>query len=114
MAGNNGLFVNTSHGVITITQCIELPATVHSQGLWSYMYSGPTPSMPLIELEMIVIFTITQASHFLLKRFGVPKFTTQLLVRDLFHFLVSLSLICTYLHTYIYDQILCELICRLA
>jgi hypothetical protein len=84
-------------GMITVTECIDLPPLVHSQGIWTYIHSGTVQStLPLLQLQMVLIFTLTQASHYILKRYGVPKFTTQLLVRALFNFLASLCF-CFYL-----------------
>jgi hypothetical protein len=78
---NIALFVNTS-GMISIIECTELPPMVNSQGLWSYICSGTVPFLlPLLQLQLILIFTITKASQYFLKCYGVPKFTTQLLVR---------------------------------
>ncbi|XP_062175983.1 cation/H(+) antiporter 4-like [Alnus glutinosa] len=49
--------------------------------MWNYIHLQNIPfAVPLLELQMILIFTLTQVSHYVLKRYGVPKFTTQLLV----------------------------------
>jgi hypothetical protein len=75
------IFVNAS-GIISITECIELPPMVNSKGMWSYIHFRIMPfSLPLLQLQMVLIFTLTKASHYILKRHGVPMFTTQLLVR---------------------------------
>jgi branched-subunit amino acid transport protein AzlD len=86
-------FVNAS-GMISTIECSEFPPMIHSQGLWNYIHSRTLPFMvPLLEVQMILIFTLIQASHYVLKSYGVPHFTTQLLVRALFHFhFLSLSL----------------------
>jgi hypothetical protein len=79
------------HGssLINITECIELPPMVNSEGLWNYIPFGTVScTLPLLLLQMVVIFILTQASHYILKRYGVPKFTTQLLVRALFNILL--------------------------
>jgi hypothetical protein len=95
-ASNDNIgFVSDTKAMVTINECTELPAPIHSNGLWNTIQSGAMPyALPLLELQMVFIFAITQASHHLLKRFGIPRFTTQLLVRalDPFHFV---SLICT-------------------
>jgi hypothetical protein len=80
-------YVNGSSFII-ITECIELPPMINSEGLWNYIPSGTVScTLPLLLLQMVVIFILTQASHYILKRYGVPKFTTQLLVRALFNIL---------------------------
>jgi hypothetical protein len=103
--GYKSLFVNTSSMDLDfpMDECIELPTMDNSQGLWNYIISGPVKFLPLqiIQLEMVVIFGITQASHYVLKRFGIPRFTTQLLVCALFHFLIS-GLFILFARIYIY------------
>jgi hypothetical protein len=93
-------FVNEDR-TISIIECFPLPPRINSQGMWNYIHLRNIPfGVPLLELQMILIFTLTQVSHYVLKRYGVPKFTTQLLVRALFYFLslslsLSVFLICT-------------------
>jgi hypothetical protein len=100
MAENNALLVDTS-GMITINECTQLPPMVNSKGLWNYIHYGTIPyTLPVIQLQMVLIFAITQASHYVLKRYGVPKLTSQLFVSALFHFLSSLFLL--FAHIYIY------------
>ncbi|XP_059429344.1 cation/H(+) antiporter 4-like [Corylus avellana] len=67
--------------MVTINDCTELPGPIHSNGLWNTIQAGAMPyALPLLELQMVFIFAIVQAAHHLLKRFGIPRFTTQLLV----------------------------------
>jgi hypothetical protein len=80
-------YVNTS-GRISVIECTQLPGPIDSFGLWNYIGSGTLPFMlPMLELQMALIFTFNQAAHYVLKPYGVPKFTTQLIVSALFHFL---------------------------
>ncbi|KAG7949635.1 hypothetical protein I3843_13G072600 [Carya illinoinensis] len=67
--------------IITVTECVHLPGRIHSAGLWNYFHSGKSFSfsLPLFEIQMIVIFVITQAFHYILKRHGMPPFTSQLI-----------------------------------
>lgn len=82
MAGNP--YNNASGTIITINECIGLPPKINSGGLWSYIGSGTVPyTLPLLQLQMVFIFTITQASDYVLKRYGVTQLTTQLIVRAL-------------------------------
>jgi hypothetical protein len=77
---DENLYVNGS-GMIDTIECSEFPSMIHSQGLWRYINSGTVPfSVPLLELQMVLIFSVTQASQYILKRHGVTNFTTQLLV----------------------------------
>jgi hypothetical protein len=74
---------------------------INSQGLWNYIRSGTMAfSLPLLELQMVLIFILTQAFHYALKRYGVTKLTTQLLVRALLSLSLPLSVfpIVKYLH----------------
>ncbi|XP_059436556.1 cation/H(+) antiporter 4-like [Corylus avellana] len=73
-------YVNTSSGS-SIIDCTQLPGPIDSFGLWNYIGSGSLPfTLPLLQLQMVIIFTLNQAAHYVLKRHGLPKFTTQLLV----------------------------------
>ncbi|KAG2672965.1 hypothetical protein I3760_13G067000 [Carya illinoinensis] len=65
--------------MITIIECVELPYRVHSPGLWNWLHSGNTFSLPQLELQMMIIFAITHASDCILKPYGVPQFTSQLI-----------------------------------
>ncbi|XP_059429298.1 cation/H(+) antiporter 4-like [Corylus avellana] len=74
------LYANTS-GMNTIVECTEIPSTFHSTGMWNYIHHGIVPYMlPLLQLQMVLIFILFQCSHYVLKRYGIPKFTTQLIV----------------------------------
>ncbi|XP_059429301.1 cation/H(+) antiporter 3-like [Corylus avellana] len=71
---------NASNTMI-IQECTGLPSMVHSEGMWRYIRYGVVPyTLPLLQLQMVLIFTFTQASYYILKRYGIPKFTTQLIV----------------------------------
>ena len=74
-------FVNTS-GSISIIECTQLPGPIDSSGLWNYIGSGTWPfTLPMLQLQMALIFTFNQAAHYVLKPYGIPKFATQVLVR---------------------------------
>ncbi|KAH9665764.1 cation/H(+) antiporter 4 [Citrus sinensis] len=66
--------------------CLKLPPKVQSQGLWkqfsSFNYNWLEFSLPRFELTIALIFIITQSLRSILKRFGFPLFTSQLLVRN--------------------------------
>ncbi|ESR40134.1 hypothetical protein CICLE_v10027514mg, partial [Citrus x clementina] len=63
--------------------CLKLPPKVQSQGLWkqfsSFNYNWLEFSLPRFELTIALIFIITQSLRSILKRFGFPLFTSQLL-----------------------------------
>jgi hypothetical protein len=82
--GDTITFVNTS-GSISIFECTQLPGPIDSFGLWNYIGSGTLPfTLPMLQLQMVFIFTLNQAAHYVLKPYGVPKFATQVLVRACF------------------------------
>jgi hypothetical protein len=77
---------------ITIQECTELPCMVHSPGLWNYYRSGTVGySLPLLQLQMALIFFMNQLIHYGVKRYGVPKFTSQIIVCVPFLFHLSTS-----------------------
>ncbi|KAF5446831.1 hypothetical protein F2P56_032430 [Juglans regia] len=66
--------------IITVTECVHLPGRIHSAGMWNYFHSGRFLfSLPQFEIQMIVVFLITQAFHYMFKRQGMPPFTSQLI-----------------------------------
>jgi hypothetical protein len=62
--------------------CISLPPQVNSDGVWAKNPSLQLKnfSMPLLEVQMITIFSTTQVFHFVLSKFGVPKIVSEMLV----------------------------------
>ncbi|KAF8031098.1 hypothetical protein BT93_D0326 [Corymbia citriodora subsp. variegata] len=62
--------------------CIVLPPKTNSQGIQvkGYQEHGVLQfAMPLLELQVVFIFAVTQAFHVVLKRVGLPPFATQVL-----------------------------------
>ncbi|KAL6124180.1 hypothetical protein ACLB2K_076695 [Fragaria x ananassa] len=62
--------------------CIDLPPNVHSQGIIAGLNKngpGMNFSLPVLETQIILIFAVTQAFHLILKKFGIPKFTSEIL-----------------------------------
>jgi len=87
--GDNNVTLFSQNHSITIKDCTELPSMVHSPGMWNYFrYGTVSYSLPLLQLQMILIFAMTQLAHYILKRYGVPKFTSQFIVCVLFYFLI--------------------------
>ncbi|XP_075633699.1 cation/H(+) antiporter 4-like [Castanea sativa] len=79
--GDNNVTLFSQNHSITIKDCTEFPSMVHSTGLWNYFrYGTVSYSLPLLQLQMILIFTMAQLAHYILKRYGVPKFTSQFIV----------------------------------
>lgn len=63
--------------------CSAAPPNIVSDGLWGGQLNGRIPSkssLPVFELQVIVIFAITQICNFLLKRLDFPEFIGQILV----------------------------------
>lgn len=76
--------------------CVEFPPRVNSVGLWNSSehtllnittlfgnLSLPLPdrSLPLLEMELTLMYVLTQFSYFFLKMLGLPAFAAQLVVR---------------------------------
>ncbi|XP_030470756.1 cation/H(+) antiporter 4-like [Syzygium oleosum] len=62
--------------------CMTLPPKINSQGLQvkGYWEHGVLQfAMPQLQLQMVFIFAVSQACHFVLKHVGLPPFATQLL-----------------------------------
>ncbi|XP_030551524.2 cation/H(+) antiporter 4-like [Rhodamnia argentea] len=62
--------------------CITLPPKINSHGLQvkGYWERGVFQfAMPQMQLQMVLIFAVSQAFHFILKRVGLPPFATQTL-----------------------------------
>ncbi|RDX88171.1 Cation/H(+) antiporter 4, partial [Mucuna pruriens] len=61
----------------TYNVCSAAPPNIVSDGLWGGQLNGRTPlksSLPVFELQMLVIFVVTQFFQFFLKRFDFPQF----------------------------------------
>lgn len=79
---NGTISFDNASRMISIIECYQFPPMINSQGMWNYIHLRNIPfAVPLLEVQMILIFILIQASHYVLKRYGVPKFTTQLVVR---------------------------------
>lgn len=69
--------------VIDVNVCIDMPPKVVSDGFWANHPQAAKPmqsTLPLLELQILTIFAITQCFHLVLKRLGVPYFVSQILV----------------------------------
>ncbi|OMO92592.1 Cation/H+ exchanger [Corchorus capsularis] len=63
--------------------CVPFPPKVYSTGIWENITS---PSeilnkypLPLLELQMLLVFFITQVVHFFLNRLGIPILASQII-----------------------------------
>ena len=87
---------NSSNSIVNSTgsyqekqTCFVLPSKINSLGLATYFAEGGKDydmlgySMPNIQLQLTVIFFITQAFHFVLKRIGFPAIISQILVNSM-------------------------------
>ncbi|TKY47832.1 Cation/H(+) antiporter 4 [Spatholobus suberectus] len=62
--------------------CIDAPPHIVSDGLWGGGKNGRTPMksfLPLFELQVLLIFAITQICRLLLKPLGLPIFISQMM-----------------------------------
>ncbi|KAL2322318.1 hypothetical protein Fmac_026697 [Flemingia macrophylla] len=65
--------------------CFEQPMKVVSNGIWSndsghHIQFIPSQSaFTIFELQILVIFVVTQGFHFILKRIGIPYFVSQVM-----------------------------------
>ncbi|KAK2377578.1 cation/H antiporter [Trifolium repens] len=67
---------------LVINVCVDLPPKVVSDGIWANHNQGVKPmksTLPLLELQILTIFAITQCFHLVLKRLGVPYFVSQIM-----------------------------------
>ncbi|WJX59242.1 hypothetical protein P8452_44591 [Trifolium repens] len=67
---------------LVINVCADLPPKVVSDGIWANHDEGVKPmksTLPLLELQILTIFAITQCFHLVLKRLGVPYFVSQIM-----------------------------------
>ena len=63
--------------------CINQPMKVVSDGIWT-QHSGAGPSQSaftLLEMQIVIIFAVTQGFHFIFKRYSIPFFVSQTMVR---------------------------------
>ncbi|RDY10865.1 Cation/H(+) antiporter 4, partial [Mucuna pruriens] len=61
--------------------CIEKPMNIISDGIWTHP-TGAIPSksaFTIVELQIAIIFLVTQGFHFILKRLGIPYFVSQVM-----------------------------------
>lgn len=71
---HNSTGVYKSYGL-----CLRFPPKVHSLGLWEN--KDPfTYSVPALEVQMVVIFALTHLLHYPLKRLGIPKLFSEIMV----------------------------------
>ncbi|KAL5540907.1 hypothetical protein UlMin_043299 [Ulmus minor] len=61
--------------------CLELPPLVNSHGFWSTSTNDRLlqNTLPDLELQMTVIFVMSQAIHYVLKRLGLPKLASEII-----------------------------------
>jgi len=82
---------------LILNVCIDMPPKVGSDGIWANHLQAAKPmesTLPLLELQILTIFAITQCFHLVLKRLGVPYFVSQIMViifLCISHFFFSLA-----------------------
>ncbi|KAG2394632.1 Cation/H(+) antiporter 4 Protein [Vigna angularis] len=61
--------------------CMDQPMKIISDGIWNHP-NGSSPAQSaytMLQIQMVIIFAITQAFHFILKQFGFPYFVSQVM-----------------------------------
>uniref|UniRef100_A0A6N2MT39 Uncharacterized protein n=1 Tax=Salix viminalis TaxID=40686 RepID=A0A6N2MT39_SALVM len=86
---SSNIFVNSTGSYQDKQTCLLLPPKINSLGLSKFFVEGQEDDMlgylmPNIQLQMAVIFCITQAFHFGLKRLGFSALISQILAGILF------------------------------
>ncbi|CAL5374564.1 unnamed protein product [Camellia sinensis] len=70
---------NTSSLYENYGLCVRFPPKVHSVGLWDA--KDPfTYALPALEVQMVTIFFLTQLLHYPLRRFGIPRIFSEIMV----------------------------------
>ncbi|XWS52968.1 hypothetical protein CRYUN_Cryun11dG0117500 [Craigia yunnanensis] len=72
---------NFPYGNETVKICIVLPPKVNSAGIWEDTASPSVIlkySLPLLELQMLLIFLVTHVVYSFLKPLGIPLFASQM------------------------------------
>ncbi|CAL5190424.1 unnamed protein product [Lathyrus oleraceus] len=67
---------------LVVDVCMDMPPKIVSDGIWANRDDGVKPmkaTLPLLELQILTIFAITQCFHLVLKRLGVPYFVSQIM-----------------------------------
>ncbi|KAI6682513.1 hypothetical protein NL676_036394 [Syzygium grande] len=71
------------NGTVEYTICPYLPPRVNSDGVWTFLrYRTNNPldyGLSRLNLELITVFLVTEACHFMLKRIGMTKLVSQIL-----------------------------------
>ncbi|ESW18163.1 hypothetical protein PHAVU_006G018300 [Phaseolus vulgaris] len=60
--------------------CVNHPMKIVSDGMWSHASSIPSQSSyTILQLQIVIIFIVTQSFHFILKQLGIPYFVSQVM-----------------------------------
>lgn len=82
------------NGTVEYTICPYLPPRVNSDGVWKFLRdrnNNPLDyGLSRLNLELITVFLVTEACHFMLKRIGMTKLVSQILVSSNFDVLLLL------------------------
>ncbi|KAK2384217.1 cation/H antiporter [Trifolium repens] len=85
---NETLFLSLSFNssvdstTVTLNVCSAAPPNIVSDGFWGGQINGRVPSkssLPMFEMQVLVIFTITQIFNLFLKRLDFPEFIGQMM-----------------------------------
>ena len=81
MDGTTGHGGEERPGNVTSDFCY-VDSAVHSAGVWGSAGSRPFLgfALPRLQLQLAIIFFITQSLHLLLRRFHLPRLVSEILV----------------------------------
>ncbi|KAK7317153.1 hypothetical protein RJT34_01137 [Clitoria ternatea] len=79
--------------------CYKTPPNIVSDGLWGGTENGRTPMksfLPIFELQVLIIFVITQICRFFLKPLRLPLFISQMMAGIILHVCLLVEPLGTY------------------
>ena len=89
-----GLYVSvTQIDATAFNVCSVAPPNIVSDGIWGGPGSRRNPmksALPVFEMQLLVIFTITQICNFFLKRLHFPAFIAPMIVSAFFFYMFFL------------------------
>lgn len=88
ITANSSIFIILiPHNDTTLNVCSAAPPNIVSDGIWGGQENGRVPlksALPMFELQVVIIFIITQICNFFLRRLDFPEFIGQMMVSTVF------------------------------
>lgn len=67
-----------------LTLCFSTPPKINSDGIWDFVFGSSAKlrfsPLPLLEFQMLLIFSVILLLHGFLQLFGLPVFVSQMIV----------------------------------